>query len=495
MEGLAAYAGPVRTTSVSVEPSSTCRAPHVALRFSPDGHVHACCVNDLYPLGHVDRQSIREIWNGRPVDELRDALDGGDYGHGCQDCETDHRAGRRTQTHAEQFDRFPQPAAPLAWPQRVEFALSNTCNLQCVQCNGDLSSAIRSQREHRPALRSPYGDAFFDELRDLLPHVEAAVFIGGEPFLALECRRVWDLLLELGVQPEVHVTTNGTVWDDRVEHYLHALQMNVAVSIDGASAAVNDAIRSGTDFVELIANRDRFLAATRSYGGSFTLNHCLMRGNWHELGDFLVEADRLDVAAHVIPVHYPSFLSLFSLSADALRTVVADLEASDAGQHLVRNRRAWDESLRDLHGRLASLEGGAPVAVRTGPTDRPDRRLVDAVSAELAVWSGQPALTIRSPYGIVDELEIPPWAASLGLDDFAGGPIEALEQAMTARLGPRAELRTEPGGEGFTWISYTHRLPTGVARFRTAILPYWGVVTGTTAAVVAAAPTGIEVDR
>lgn len=484
----------VNDASDRVGPSPTCRAPHVALRFSPDGQVHACCVN-RHSLGQVGRQPIREIWAGRVLAQLRQALDADDYAIGCRDCEPDHRQGRRTQTHAEQFDRFTQPERQLDWPLRVEFALSNTCNLQCVQCNGDLSSAIRSQREGRPALRSPYDDAFFDELPELLPHVEVAVFIGGEPFLARECRRVWDLLIELGLGPEVHVTTNGTVWDDRVEHYLHALRMNVAVSIDGASAEVNDAIRTGTSFDELIENRDRFLAATRSYGGSFTLNHCLLRANWHELGDFLLQADRLDVAAHVIPVRYPSFLSLFSLPSGALRAIVEDLEAHPEADRLGRNRPAWDAALGHLRGCLVEREGGAPVELRTGPAERPDRRLVDTVSAEIAAWSGQPALTIRAPYGVVEEVEIPSWAACLDLGAFVGGPIETLEQTMAERLGPRADLRTDGGGEGFTWISYTHHLVQGPVPFRTAVLPYWGVVTGTTAWSLAPAVPVAEVPR
>jgi radical SAM protein with 4Fe4S-binding SPASM domain len=195
-------AGP-RVTATTV-PSATCRAPHVALRFSPDGRVHACCVNSHYELGRIGERTITEIWNGPELAELRLALDDADFSLGCQDCAVLVSAGSRQQTHAEQFDRFPAPApgAP-GWPRRLEFALSNTCNLQCVQCNGELSSSIRTQRELRPPLPSPYGEAFFAELAAFLPHVEVAVFIGGEPFLSRECRTVWDLLIERDLRPEV----------------------------------------------------------------------------------------------------------------------------------------------------------------------------------------------------------------------------------------------------------------------------------------------------
>ncbi len=437
-------------------------------------------MNDSFQLGQIGRQSVREVWDGAELAQLRDALDEGDYRYGCQDCESDIVIGERRQTHAESFDRFPQPSTPHAWPRRVEFALSNACNLQCVQCNGDLSSSIRSHREHRPPLRSPYGDAFFSELREVLPHIEVAVFIGGEPFLSRECRRVWDLLIEMDLHPEVHVTTNGTVWDERVEHYLHSLCMTVAVSIDGATAATNDAIRLGSKFEDVTANRDRFLAATRSYGSAFCLNHCLMRDNWHELGDFLLDAERLDVGVHVIPVYYPSTKSLLTLPAEELDAVLRQLQ--DQGERvrprLTRNAAAWDAAVGLVRSRLAAGENATPVSVGRGPLDPPSARVIDEARAELTRWAGREPLTICSRYGVVEEVELPPWAAPLALEPFEGQAIEALEAHIAQNFGAPRELRAEPGGLGFSWYSYVLEFEGGPARCRTAVVPGWGVLTG-----------------
>lgn len=466
-------------------PSATCRAPHVALRFSPDGHAHACCVNDRYPLGHVANDSLLAIWRGEAMERMRTALDVADYSLGCQDCEVEFLAGQRLQTHAEAYDRFPQPPEPLEWPKRVEFALSNTCNLQCVHCNGDLSSAIRAQREHRAPLRSSYGDEFFAQLPDLLRHVEVAVFIGGEPFLAREARRVWDLMIELGVQPEVHVTTNGTVWDERVEHYLRALRMNVAVSVDGATAATNDAIRLGSEHAEVVANRDRFLAATRSYGGAFCLNHCLLAQNWQELCAVLREADGLDVPVHVIPVMYPPSMSLFSLPAEELAPIVDRLGRTRGARRLRRNRAAWDATLAHLRAHLRLLRSGTvqpsaqSVAIGPRPGPAPDPAGIERLRAELAEWAGQPPLAMKTEHGALAGVEVPEWAASLGLEALIGRPMVDVEAYVDERLGPIVDLRTEPAEAGVSVLVHARRVGDREVAFRTVLLADWGVLSAT----------------
>jgi len=460
------------------------------MRFSPTGEVHACCVNDQFPLGRIGEQSIADIWRGSARARLRDALDRADYSLGCRDCEADYLSGHRLQTHAEQFDRYPE-APPPPWPKRLELALSNTCNLQCVHCNGDLSSAIRAQREHRPPLRSPYDDAFFEELREVLPHVEVAVFIGGEPFLARECQRVWDLLIEMDLHPEVHVTTNGTVWNDRVEHYLHALCMNVAVSIDGATSATNDAIRVGSSLDEVAVNRDRFVAATRSYGAAFCWNHCLMVQNWRELAGVLLEADRLDLGVHVIPVTYPTRYSLYALPADDLAPIVLGLE--EQGEELVRrldpargSLTSWEATLAHLRDHMQRLEAvsprgpAAPVPVTLEPRRRPATpNELDALRGELHAWAGQDLLVVRAEEGVVLGVEAPDWAALLDAERWVGWRLEALQADVIGLLGELDDLVVEQPGPRIQSITCTVRSGGSVVPIRTVVIDEWGLLIAT----------------
>lgn len=422
----------------------TCRAPLVALRFTPNGQVHACGLNVAHELGHVGQMTLREIWDGEEVARLRQALSDADYSLGCEACGSGFAVGRRLETHASEYDRFTQPASlSPEWPQRLEFGLSNTCNLQCVHCNGELSSAIRAQREGRPPLEPSYGDSFFEQLAPFLAHLEVATFIGGEPFLSRECRRVWDLMIESGIAPEVHVTTNGTIWNDRVDHYLRSLEMSVSLSMDGVTATSMESVRVGSDLRQVVANRARFLAATRSYGGELTLNFSLLPNNWQEFGPFLVEADRLGVPVYLCRVIDPPEFSPYHLHPVELRRIVDGLNEQDrvmAGA-LGMNRPLWDATLADLSAHLTRVQVDT-VAVTVRPrrrTRRPDpalRELSDAVGR----WAGRPPLLLNVEQGRVNGTEQPGWSAFLepsiwiGLDERR--ILTAIEQRLEVEFGP-----------------------------------------------------------
>lgn len=351
----------------------TCRAPFTSMRLHPDGQVLTCCVNDAVPLGSVADGSLREVWDGQVTASLRGAMERADFSLGCQPCGDLRGLGLRNVSLAQDYDWL-QPTEDLRWPRHIEFALSNTCNLQCVQCTGELSSAIRAQREHRPPLPAMYDEPFFEELRDFLPHLQSSSFIGGEPFLAREARRVWDLMIELDARPgSVWVTTNGTVWNDRVERYLRELQMGVSMSIDGVEPATIASIRVGADPEALIANRDRFLGTIRSYGGEMKLNYCVMPQNWREFVPFLLQADALDVDVYAARVHEPATHSLFALPHEQLAEVVAVMESqSGAADRLGRNRGVWEDMVRQLGARLA--ETATPEQVQVSPPVRRRRR-------------------------------------------------------------------------------------------------------------------------
>lgn len=421
----------------------TCRAPFAAMRLHPDGQVLTCCVNDEVPLGSITRSTLREIWDGATTASLRRAMEVGDFSLGCQPCGDLRDLGLRSVSLAQDYDWL-DPVPDLRWPRHIEFALSNTCNLQCVQCSGELSSAIRAQREHRPPLPASYTDAFFEELRDFVPHLRSSSFIGGEPFLAREARRVWDLMIELDARPMVWVTTNGTVWNDRVERYLRELRMGVSLSIDGVEPATIASIRVGADPDELLANRDRFLATTRSYGGSVKLNYCVMSQNWREFLPFLQEADRLDVDVYAARVHEPAEFSLFRLPTPELRDVLDELRAQDGAATLGRNRHVWDDMLQQLTARLAEAEQ-ALSAVRVALPSRrsvPDDAALRPAVDELRRWAGRDPVVVSSSGGTVRAVEVPDWAGWLRPEGWVGSELAVIGDLVAAGLGS-GELAVE----------------------------------------------------
>ncbi|MCB1041280.1 MAG: SPASM domain-containing protein, partial [Acidimicrobiales bacterium] len=226
-------------------PRPICHAPSTSMYLDPRGEVRACCQNMWQRLGNITEVGLLEMWRGLRVQTLRRAMAVGDLSHGCERCAVHIDAGRPEAAYARVFDHLPVEEAEPAWPQQLEFALSNACNLQCVMCNGDLSSAIRVHREGRQPLPVVYDDSFFEELDLFLPHLRSAAFLGGEPFLGRESLRVLQRLAELPTRPRCSITTNGTQWNDRIHRIVSSLPMHVTVSLDGASTSTYESIRVG----------------------------------------------------------------------------------------------------------------------------------------------------------------------------------------------------------------------------------------------------------
>lgn len=495
ISGVAAHklAAMSATLSSGSPPSGPiCRGPAVSMHFSPVGKVLACCQNGDYSFGEVATSSLQDIWQGMRRQRMVESFAAGRYPAGCELCEVEHVLGNRSSTPAAAFDRF-EDESP-AWPRQLEFTLSNRCNLACIQCNGDQSSTIRSKRESRLPIPLTYTDSFFEQLPPFLQHAEIVNFLGGEPFLAPEARRVWDLLLDTSRKSVVNITTNATVWNDAVHDYVYGLKMDFVVSIDGATKETFEAVREGAHYDRVIGIRDRLLAATRSYGGNFQLNYCLLRANWHELGPFVLQADELDVDVNIIPVFDPKAHSLFTLPADELAPIVERLGKVDSRlrARLGRNRGRWDDVVRVLRDQLIRVgsDGARDARMVHIRTERASdgrhleaenrlrsERLVGDAERDLRAWAGRDGIEVTIDAGVVQAVRAPAWATPLHTDEWVGLDIESIGAVGAARMG-KVELSPPQdlsGGDGLVVLSESVvRSGDGTYRFRTVYSPFLG---------------------
>jgi MoaA/NifB/PqqE/SkfB family radical SAM enzyme len=332
---------------------SICYAPHTSLYFSMEGDVRVCCHNWSYPVGNVSRQTIGQIWNGEAVKVIRRTLESSSFVAGCQYCEWQMATGSFVNLSMQKWDELLVQEKDPAWPLQMEFSIGNTCNLECIMCDGKASSAIRSHREKLPPLVSPYSDAFFIELRSYLPHLKKARFLGGEPFLQSECFRIWDMLVEDGMALPCHVTTNGTQYNARVERILEKLPCSISISLDGYRKETIEAIRLNAKYDVLMKNVSLFREYTRRKKTAFGLTYCLMRPNWEEFGDFCLFADSLGCRVFVNAVRRPPHLSLYTLEADELSRIADSLErqAPELIPRLSQNRAIWTGEVERIRAR------------------------------------------------------------------------------------------------------------------------------------------------
>ena len=119
-------------------------------------------------------------------------------------------------------------------PICLTWEITYGCNLACIHCLS--SSGRRDPRE----LSTAAAKAVIDELHDL--QVFYVNIGGGEPTIRSDFYELVDYSVERGVG--VKFSTNGsTITPDRARRLSGTDYVDVQISIDGADAATNDAVR------------------------------------------------------------------------------------------------------------------------------------------------------------------------------------------------------------------------------------------------------------
>ena len=158
----------------------------------------------------------------------------------------------------------------LRAPVNVTWEITSRCNLSCCHCLSDAGAALP-------------GELSGEECRQIVDQLAAIKVFqinigGGEPFLRDDFLDFLSYAHRKGVV--TCVSTNGTLIDNRLARWLSTLEMlYLQVSLDGATAEVNDRIRGeGTYIIILEA-----LAALARHGVPFSINTVLTRLNFSQL--------------------------------------------------------------------------------------------------------------------------------------------------------------------------------------------------------------------
>lgn len=311
--------------------SMPCWAPLKSLYIGFRGNVSVCCFNKTHVVGKYPEQSINEIWFGEKVKDLREKLKEGDFSLGCRGCHEIISAGNFNGLPAKNFDHLTHNLK--GYPTKIDFELSNECNLECIMCRGEFSSAIRKNREKLPPIQSVYDSQFITQLEEFIPHLEHSHFIGGEPFMVPIYLEIWERMIEINPSIKVSVQTNGTILTERIKKILNAIPVGIAVSIDSIEEDNYERIRKNGNFKKVISNINYFREYCRKKGTQFHLSICPMVQNWRELPEMISMANDLDCLVFFNPVYYPKECSLTRLSSEELANIIETLSAVDLPQN------------------------------------------------------------------------------------------------------------------------------------------------------------------
>jgi radical SAM protein with 4Fe4S-binding SPASM domain len=183
------------------------------------------------------------------------------------------------------------PADHLVGPLAVHLEVVGACNLACTHC---FAAPLPRNRDQ---LSLPELKALFAELAALGSY--RLGLTGGEPLLRRELLEIIDAATEAGLHP--CLTTNGLLLDERWVEALRARKLVwLNVSLDGASAESNDAVRGTGTF-------DAVVAKLRALGKDlrFTLSFTVMRHNAGQTAAFSQLARELGAQNVVFRPLYP----------------------------------------------------------------------------------------------------------------------------------------------------------------------------------------------
>jgi mycofactocin radical SAM maturase len=137
---------------------------------------------------------------------------------------------------------------PLAAPVNLTWEITHQCNLRCVHCLSASSEASEDELAYDECKK------IVDELAEL--KVFEINFGGGEPLLKDYFLPLLRYIHKKGIV--TCISTNGTcLTDAAIDLFDGNPLVNVQVSLDGATAEVNDAIRGKGTFSQIIAGIER----------------------------------------------------------------------------------------------------------------------------------------------------------------------------------------------------------------------------------------------
>jgi sulfatase maturation enzyme AslB (radical SAM superfamily) len=281
-----------------------------------------------HPVGNCRTNTLLEIWQDRPMQQLRADMLSETPNSACARCYEQEQSGffsgrkSANKHHGHHIKKLEKtPFEMTYWDIRF----SNLCNLKCRSCGHIFSSqwyqdqaklAGPEWKDQHQALNYA-GRTETDMWEQLLPHidyVEQIYFAGGEPLLMEEHYRILDELVRrqrFDVRLIYNTNFTHTTLKDRsvFEYWKLFDSVSVGASLDG-SGRYGEYIRKGTDWSRVEQNRidmlkicpdvDFYISPTLSIMNAWHLPD--FHRDWVDRG--LIKPQDLNVNILQDPPHY-----------------------------------------------------------------------------------------------------------------------------------------------------------------------------------------------
>lgn len=319
-----------------------CNAPWNNMYVQISGNVSPCWKT----LGWCDKwskdRSLMDIWKGENFERYRESIKKNNAIYRCQECKSDIE--NDVWPLAKAYENFPINSMPSL----MEIELSNQCNLECIMCNGLLSSGIRKNREKKPPLPQLFDETFNEQMREFIPHLTELRVNGGEPFAQKILLDLLDIVAEINPKLKVNIATNGTVYNKRVQGILDKCNIHLNISIDSLIPKRYEQIRINGKFDVLMSNFKIFKKYCHDNNRELSIMVNPMNNNWDEMIKFVRFTHMHNCNLWYNTILYPHHLTIRNLPAKEIKIImdtlknqlpsVKGLQNYEKAKHLIYNQ-------------------------------------------------------------------------------------------------------------------------------------------------------------
>lgn len=297
-----------------------CKAPFNNMYVSLKGRVAPC----WKLLGQCDDwskdKSILDIWRGDQFKLYRDSLAQDKFINQCTDCE--HNIKNNVWPLSMAYDLYPINNMPTL----MEIELSNQCNLECIMCNGFLSSGIRKNRENLPPLPEIFDQSFIEQIKEFIPYLLELRINGGEPLAQSLVLKLCEEVSIINPNLKINIATNGTIYNKRIEKIFKKCNIHLNISIDSLIAQKYEEIRINAKWDVLMKNFHIFKNYCHQNNRSLCIMVNPMNNNWNEMIDFVKFTDLHQCNLWYNTVLYPKNLTIKDLPTEQIIEIYKNLK-------------------------------------------------------------------------------------------------------------------------------------------------------------------------
>ena len=298
---------------------------------------------------HTHRPS--EVWNSPVYTKIRQEMLDGTRPEMCERCFKEEDSGiesarvnwnRRWHDPNKEYKVEETPSI-----QYVDLRLGNLCNLKCRMCNPYSSNQwieewnevvskaelvpnfpISQEESTRLANMSwPTKSTTWDSLIEIADTIEEIYLTGGEPTLAIEQYKLFDILIEKNLAKNIKLKYNTNLTNipkKMLEYWDHFKRIQINASID-AHGELNRYIRYPTAWSSVEKNMDKFV----SMKNVEVQLHCTVQTynilNLNELFDWMEQYTNVKLYLNIL--NHPRSLNIRVLPNELKKLAVSRLQS------------------------------------------------------------------------------------------------------------------------------------------------------------------------